>query len=275
MTEEQPLNVFQRINLAGQILQENQWIKDMQTSAYKSVDIDQIRRHVGAAEVQAGLVAIYTEDSFERFELNGKTLARITATITYVNIDEPSDRVDFVRSAVAFDSGDKGYNKCESMIYKNLYKGLYHIGERNEDPDATSNDENEILETVRWDRDALAEMMAIVKAHAPAVAKAKEEDQEKRRKSARANARAQAAQDSFFSKPPTKEQKPKAEEPKTEPKAEPKVIDIKLARATIARALNESPGSIDRYIQAYGDHLTRWPDDRVIECYKDLTEGEL
>ncbi len=273
MTEEQPLNVFQRINLAGQILQENQWIKDMQTSAYKSVDIDQIRRHVGAAEVQAGLVAIYTEDSFERFELNGKTLARITATITYVNIDEPSDRVDFVRSAVAFDSGDKGYNKCESMIYKNLYKGLYHIGERNEDPDATSNDENEILETVRWDRDALAEIMAIVKAHAPAVAKAKEEDQEKRRKSARANARAQAAQDHFFSKPPAgkpaEEPKPKSEEPK------PKTIDIRLARATIAKVLNESPGSIDRYVQAYGDHLTRWPDDRVIECYKDLTEGEL
>ena len=186
-------NIYQRINRAGQILQANPWIKDMGNSQYKSVDIDQIRRHVGAAEVEAGIVVGYSEDEFGIFPMGGKTYARVSATLTYVNIDDPSDAVSFNRTAIAFDSGDKGFNKCESMLYKNHYKGLYHIGERSEDPDAYSNEEQDLLTVFKLCNDGTrAQILKIARANAA--------DMEAQRKAENRRRLADKA-DGFFGKP--------------------------------------------------------------------------
>jgi hypothetical protein len=150
MTEK--MTVLQRINQAAHILQLNPWIKDMSNSQFKSVDIDQIRREVGKAETEAGLVVMYTELEFEPFPMGGKVYNKVKADLTYYSIDDEdfSSPLVFHRSAIGYDSLDKGFNKAESMLYKNHYKGLYHIGERQDDPDQYSREEYDLIEAFRY-----------------------------------------------------------------------------------------------------------------------------
>ena len=50
-------------------------------------------------------------------------------------------------------------------------------------------------------------------------------------------------------------------------------VDIKHARATIARVFNESPGTLDRYIQIEKGKLpAQWDDDMVRKAYVDLMQ---
>lgn len=165
----QTLNIYQRINYAGRILRENPWIKDMSNSQYKSVDIDQIRHYVGDAETEAGIVVEYIEEEFGTMEANGKVLAKIRAKLVYTNIDDPEDIIVFGRTAVAYDALDKGWNKADSMLFKNHYKALYHIGEREDDPDSMSNEEHDLLEAVRGDKNVHDAIMVIVNKHLPGI----------------------------------------------------------------------------------------------------------
>ena len=144
--------VLERINNAAKILQLNPWIKDMSNSQFQSVDIDQIRREVGKAETEAGLVVVYTELEFSPFPMGGKTYNMVKADLTYYSIDdeEMEHGIVFHRSAIGFDTLDKGFNKAESMLYKNHYKGLYHIGERADDPDQYSKEEYDLIEAIRF-----------------------------------------------------------------------------------------------------------------------------
>ena len=172
------LNIYQRINYAGRILRENPWIKDMTNSAYKSVDIDQIRHYVGDAETEAGIVVEYIEEEFGTMEANGKVLAKIRAKLVYTNIDDPDDIIVFGRTAVAFDALDKGWNKADSMLFKNHYKALYHIGEREDDPDSMSNEEHDLLEAVRGDKNVHDAIMVIVNKHLPGIREAAKKAEE-------------------------------------------------------------------------------------------------
>ena len=279
MTSDSP-NIYQRINMAGRILQENPWIKDLTTSQYKSVDIDQIRKHVGAAEVEAGIVVRYVENIFEQTEINGKHMARISATLIYINVDRPEDTVEFPRSAIAWDSGDKGFNKAESMLYKNLYKGLYHIGERAEDPDSFSVEEQELLTHFKnCDPATRIEVLTTVKRVSEAMqAKAKKE----RRKE-----KAQQA-DMFFK--PT--QKPAETEVPSEPsefvtadeiplddhaeKAKGRRASVNIAQAKGAlarlRDSDDTPMTLTAYLEIYGPGIGQWSDKEVIDCYLDLQD---
>lgn len=276
---EKVMNVYQRINLAGKILQQNPWIKDLTTSQYKSVDIDQIRKHVGAAEVEAGLVARYVEEVFEQTEINGKSMAKISATLVYINIDNPEDTAEFPRSAIAWDAGDKGFNKAESMFYKNLYKGLYHIGERSEDPDSFSVEEQELLTHFKnCDPATRMEVLATVKRVSEAMqAQAKKE--RRREKAQKADMFFKPVQKPAETKTPSEPSEfvtadeildDHAEEAKDRRAS----VDIIKAREALAklRDADETPSTVQAYIELFGNGIMFWSEKDVINCYLQLQD---
>ena len=266
------LNIYQRINYAGRILRENPWIKDMTNSAYKSVDIDQIRHYVGDAETEAGIVVEYIEEEFGTMEHGGKVLAKIRAKLIYTNIDEPDDIIVFSKTAVAFDAGDKGWNKAESMLYKNHYKGLYHIGEREDDPDSMSNEENDIIEAVRGDKNVHDAIMVIVNKHLPGIREAAKKAEEQAKIDRRREMAKGAA--TFFP------QKEKPEPAKVEAPAEvPEGAITADDAVTLDRPIEQIRQSLGFFMgdlslseiinparQAWGS-ITKWTDDQCRQIY--------
>lgn len=286
-------NVYQRINAAARMLAEVPWVKDAETSAYKSVPIDQIRREVAKAETEAGLTVIYDELDSGTIPFGPKNLCMVKARITYYNIDDPEDCVSFVRTAIAQDAGDKGWNKAESMVYKNLYKGLYYIGERDEDPDTISNAESDLLSVYRDERFRQA-FDNLVREHIDEVRKAQQAAREaetlKRRK-----AMYEAAQGDRLFGGSSKREEPKPEPQRDEEleallggriwkdgaevmaqrEAKMRAIDLAEAKRELMRVYRESPESIDRYIQMEeGRQPPAWSEEHIRACYYDLMEGQ-
>ena len=274
---ETPLNIYQRINYAGRILRENPWIKDMTNSAYKSVDIDQIRHYVGDAETEAGIVVEYIEEEFGTMEHGGKVLAKIRAKLIYTNIDEPDDIIVFSKTAVAFDAGDKGWNKAESMLYKNHYKGLYHIGEREDDPDSMSNEEHDLLEAVRGDKNVHDAIMVIVNKHLPGIREAAKKAEEQA-KIERRREMSKGAEN--FLKRPEPKAEPKPEPVKTETPVEvPEGVMTAADAVTLDRPIEQIRQSLAMMMgdislseiinparQAWGS-VTKWTDDQCRQIY--------
>ena len=270
------LNIYQRINYAGRILRENPWIKDMSNSQYKSVDIDQIRHYVGDAETEAGIVVEYIEEEFGTMEANGKVLAKIRAKLVYTNIDDPEDIIVFGRTAVAYDALDKGWNKADSMLFKNHYKALYHIGEREDDPDSMSNEEHDLLEAVRGDKNVHDAIMVIVNKHLPGIREAAKKAEEQAKIERRREMSKGA--ENFLKRP----------EPKAEPKPEPKTeIHVEVPEGaitaadavTLDRPIEQIRQSIAMMMgdislseiinpdrQAWGS-ITKWSDDQCRQIY--------
>ena len=271
------LNIYQRINYAGRILRENPWIKDMSNSQYKSVDIDQIRHYVGDAETEAGIVVEYIEEEFGTMEANGKVLAKIRAKLVYTNIDDPEDIIVFGRTAVAYDALDKGWNKADSMLFKNHYKALYHIGEREDDPDSMSNEEHDLLEAVRGDKNVHDAIMVIVNKHPPGIREAAKKAEEQAKIERRREMSKGA--ENFLKRP----------EPKAEPKPEPVKVEapvevpegamtaadavtldrpIEQIRQSLAMMMGDISLSeiINPARQAWGS-VTKWTDDQCRQIY--------
>lgn len=276
-TSAQILNIYQRINYAGRILRENPWIKDMSNSQYKSVDIDQIRHYVGDAETEAGIVVEYIEEEFGTMEANGKVLAKIRAKLVYTNIDDPEDIIVFGRTAVAYDALDKGWNKADSMLFKNHYKALYHIGEREDDPGSMSNEEHDILEAVRGDKNVHDAIMVIVNKHLPGIREAAKKAEEQAKIERRREMSKGA--ENFLKRP----------EPKAEPKPEPVKVEtpvevpegaitaadavtldrpIEQIRQSLAMMMGDISLSeiINPARQAWGS-VNKWTDDQCRQIY--------
>ena len=274
---ETPLNIYQRINYAGRILRENPWIKDMSNSQYKSVDIDQIRHYVGDAETEAGIVVEYIEEEFGTMEANGKVLAKIRAKLVYTNIDDPEDIIVFGRTAVAYDALDKGWNKADSMLFKNHYKALYHIGEREDDPDSMSNEEHDLLEAVRGDKNVHDAIMVIVNKHLPGIREAAKKAEEQA-KIERRREMSKGAEN--FLKRPEPKAEPKPEPVKTETPVEVPEGAITAADAvTLDRPIEQIRQSLGMMMgdislseiinparQAWGS-VTKWTDDQCRQIY--------
>lgn len=52
-------------------------------------------------------------------------------------------------------------------------------------------------------------------------------------------------------------------------------VDLKHARVTLAKVMNESPGMLDRYIQiAKSDKLNDWPEEVIRKAYVDVMQAE-
>lgn len=298
------MNIFQRINAAARILADTQWYKDGKNSQYSSVTIDQIRREVAQAETEAGIVVLYEEDDIGTYDFNGRTFCKIVATLTYVNIDNPEDRVSFTKTAIAQDTGDKGWNKAESMIYKNLYKALYYIGDREDDTDSMSNEEYDLITIFRCGK-FHDELLRLVEKYLPEAKRMEAEQREAEKQKRREKMKRDSGNDAFFGKKDTPAEEPKTEAPiETTPeqrqedavieamgadaefvdasaiaeavKARRESVDVKDARITLVKIHNDDPGNeiLNAYLDRYGRYIGKWPEEKVIDCYLDLhTEG--
>ncbi len=285
------LNIWQRINAVDRILSEAPWYKDDSNDTYSSVTIDQIREEVSKAESDMGIVVHYDEIQFGHIEHNGKQLCMIKARLTYINIDDPRDCVIFDRTGVAQDSGDKGWNKCESIIYKNVYKGLYHIGDREDDPDKTSNNEADLLAVFRCEK--FHEMlMDIVRKNLPEVRRLEEEaraEAAKKRREAKALAAGGFLKVNSEKPADTPEQRQAeavgkaigsdaefldAEAISEAVRARRESVNVANARSTLAQLKAKDPENeiLAGYIAKHGA-LGKFKDSTVVDCYIDLVDA--
>lgn len=140
------LNVYQRMAKACAIIGSQEWVKDMANSQYKSIPIDAMRAGVRSACVEAGLVHVGPCDlDVERVQpAPGEKTIRFygRAVFRYVNIDNPSEIIEFESLGEAMDNGDKGTGKVITNLIKNHYKAAFDIGELGKDDiDSYSNAE--------------------------------------------------------------------------------------------------------------------------------------
>lgn len=288
MSDTPVMNIWQRINAVDRMLSDAPWNKDSKNDTYSSVTIDQIREEVAKAESEAGIVVHWCEESVGHFEHNGRQLCMIKARLTYVNIDDPEDRVVFVRTGFAQDTGDKGWNKAESIIYKNLYKGLYHIGDREDDPDRTSNNEADLLAVFRCEKFHKS-LLDYVEKNLPEVRRLEQEQKEAEAKKRR-EAKAKAA-GGFFAPSETKLEEKQEEAVKEAMgedaefldqdaiseavKARRDSVNVKDARIQLAKLRAADPDNeiIGSYVAKHGKHIGEWDEAKVIDCYLDLVDS--
>lgn len=288
MSDTPVMNIWQRINAVDRMLSDAPWNKDSKNDTYSSVTIDQIREEVAKAESEAGIVVHWCEESVGHFEHNGRQLCMIKARLTYVNIDDPEDRVVFVRTGFAQDTGDKGWNKAESIIYKNLYKGLYHIGDREDDPDRTSNNEADLLAVFRCEKFHKS-LLDYVEKNLPEVRRLEQEQKEAEAKKRR-EAKAKAA-GGFFAPSETKPEEKQEEAVKEAMgedaefldqdaiseavKARRDSVNVKDARIQLAKLRAADPDNeiLGTYVSKHGKHIGEWDEAKVIDCYLDLVDS--
>lgn len=130
-----PLNVYQRMIVAQQVIDAMPWVKDLTNAQFKSIPIDAMRNGVRKACIQAGLVCVGPLDL--RYDVQSRD-GRIkvytgTATFRYINADDPSECIDYPTLGEAMDTGDKGAGKLLSNLAKSHYKTCFFIGEQGKD----------------------------------------------------------------------------------------------------------------------------------------------
>ncbi len=132
---ETPLNVYQRMVVAMQVIDGMPWLKDQSNSQFKSIPIDAMRAGVRKACIKAGLVHIGPlELDYTAVMKDGRIKVYTgTAVFRYVNADDPQDYIDFPTLGEAMDTGDKGAGKLISNLIKTHYKTAFDIGEQGKD----------------------------------------------------------------------------------------------------------------------------------------------
>ena len=146
MTEDKPLNVYQRFSQACAIIDGQAWVADLENRQYKSIPIDAMRAGVRKACIKAGIVHVGPYDiEYERTVIDGRTYRYIgSCKFRYVNADDPDQVIEFESVGEAMDNGDKGVGKFVTNLIKNHYKSAFDIGEQSEDDvDSYSNGEFE------------------------------------------------------------------------------------------------------------------------------------
>ena len=140
----QPRNVHQRLNDARAVLRKRAFSKDLANKQFSSVSIDAMRDAVQEANIAAGLNLVLVGKEFS-VSASGPTKTFVgTAKMRVVNVDDPSDVVEYWTESYANDNGDKGLSKWDTGLLKTAYKEIFQIGERGKDDiDSYSNEELE------------------------------------------------------------------------------------------------------------------------------------
>lgn len=144
----QPLNIYQRRNLAKKIVREASFSKVKgEGLKYSYLPVDQVKPVVESAWNDAGIVMdVLFEDVTDVREPTEKVSQysgdksvwfhkRMELGIALVNIDNPGDRYTCVITGEAKDNSDKTWNKLYTAALKNFYKIEYNIAERKDDTD--------------------------------------------------------------------------------------------------------------------------------------------
>ena len=158
-TQTAPRNVHQRLNDARAVLRRRAFSKDLANKQFSSVSIDAMRDAVQEAIIAAGLNLVLVDKEFT-VSASGPTKTFVgTAKMRVINIDDPSDFVEYWTESYANDNGDKGLSKWDTGLLKTAYKEIFQIGERGKDDiDSYSNEELESeaerIEAIRERREA-------------------------------------------------------------------------------------------------------------------------
>ena len=260
-------NVYQRLSEAKKLVAKATFTKAKgEGLKYDYLPIEKIKPVVEDAMNEAGLVLIFGDlDTYEVRPAYEKTSPYDggkswwlhlggTQTFTWVNIDEPADRLEMTFTGEAKDNSDKCVSKLYTAIIKNFYKQVFNIStDRKDDPDNTE-DEKRL------------------------------EDAERRMR-AEESAR-KAAKDPFFGKKPAEAEKTKKEkqtEDNIPPAEAPAVTEITLERPrevkedTINKACKDANLRlvVMKYakLKEYGYNTETWTDDQINTVYAAVVEA--
>ncbi len=126
-------NLYQRINSVMTEVQtvfKTANIPVTKTKSYSAVEHDEVTKLLHNPLIEAGIIVNPYMESCESIRHEGQDSygnnkvsfeSKVWAHITFVNIDNPEERLSTRCFAHAFDSGDKGPGKAFSMAIKNCY----------------------------------------------------------------------------------------------------------------------------------------------------------
>lgn len=119
MTDQKVLNIYQRIN---KVMSEVKYAqKDANIQGYKAVTHDQIVATARHAFVKHGIVITPSQihgDFAEAVEGSKMRLYTGGYVISFVNMDDPKDKISVTIEAHALDNGDKAPGKCLTYATK-------------------------------------------------------------------------------------------------------------------------------------------------------------
>lgn len=126
------MNIYQRINEVRKSIGYIQKDKSVSTGggSYKAVTHDAVTGMIRDALIKQGVVIVpsVTSCTFHPKESDAKQrLYEATYDISFVNIDDPTDRIVSCQSAHALDNGDKAPGKAQSYATKNAILKLFNI----------------------------------------------------------------------------------------------------------------------------------------------------
>lgn len=272
---EKVMNIYQRRNAAKKEVRAHTFEKiSGEGLNYKYLPVETIKPVVEDAWNNAGVVMDILDIEYESLREPWITVSNYgkesmwfhgvyTANIVLVNMDDPEDRCNFIIKADAKDNSDKNYSKAYTAILKNFYKAEFNISEGpKDDPDSLQTDSD--------------------------IEKANEVTEDKK---ARRRKMAQQA-DAFFRPAVKPVEKPAETEAPSEPsefvtadeiplddraeKARDRRASVNIAQAKGAlarlRDSDDTPKTLEGYLEFYGPGIGQWSDKEVIDCYLDLQD---
>jgi hypothetical protein len=136
-----PLNIYQRLNAVMQDVEYIQKSSKMVNNQYRFVSHDQVVGVLHQPLTKHGIVVIPTIVEHER----QGTQTTLKIQVSFVNIDEPADRVDTIHFGYGIDGGDKGIGKAISYAVKYALLKTFCL-KTGEDPDYTPSMTTDIAE---------------------------------------------------------------------------------------------------------------------------------
>lgn len=130
--QERKLNIYQRLNAVMQDVEYIQKSAKTVNGQYRFVSHDQVIGVLHKPITKHGIAVI---PSILEHEKQGTTTT-LKIQVSFVNIDEPSDRVDTIYFGYGVDGGDKGIGKAISYAVKYAMLKTFCL-ETGDDPDYT------------------------------------------------------------------------------------------------------------------------------------------
>lgn len=126
------MNIFQRLN---EVRKEVQYLqKDKKVENYMAVTHDMVTAHLRPHFIQHGIFVTVNEMT-SHLENTGKTTSKGTPItrfmgsyeVSFINMDEPEDKVSITLSSIAEDTADKGPGKAISYAVKYAFLKIFNI----------------------------------------------------------------------------------------------------------------------------------------------------
>lgn len=173
-------NLYQKINaVMGEVetvYKDSKVTVNKKGDGYRAVSHDNVTKLLHGPIAKAGLVAIPNMDKCEtsmfqqETQYGKKTAFRVDvqASVTFVNIDSPEEKVTTTCHAYSFDSGDKATGKAYSMALKYCYLKTFMLESSDEEESRDQEDhvkgmtmekpENFLVQFGQWEGKRLSQI---------------------------------------------------------------------------------------------------------------------